>query len=243
MFPHIGPPVPIPGFIRSAIRSIITNRFHRHGGRGPFLLKKGKEAPQMWLERIGSLLPNRWKYQWLYWRRRTPWDTQITPPEVMEFIARTPSGKALDLGCGTGTNAITLARNGWRVTGVDFIPRAILAARAKAERSGVSVEFLIASVLDRSALTGPFDYVLDIGCLHSLKAEDRTRYATSLSRLLRPQAWYMLYAWLPRPSEGGVVGISAEEVEILLREDFSVGRTEIGEENGNPSSWYWFQRR
>ena len=197
----------------------------------------------MWHERIGSLLPNRWKYQWLYWRRRTPWDTQITPPEVMEFIARTPPGKALDLGCGTGTNAITLARNGWRVTGVDFIPGAILAARAKAKRSGVSVEFLIASVLDLSALTGPFDYVLDIGCLHSLKAEDRTRYATSLSRLLRPQAWYMLYAWQPRPSEGGVVGISAEEVEILLREDFSVGRTEIGEENGNPSSWYWFQRR
>jgi hypothetical protein len=53
----------------------------------------------------------------------------------------------------------------------------------------------------------------------------------------------MLYAWLPRPSEGGVVGISTEEVEILLRADFSKVRTEIGEENGNPSSWYWYRRR
>lgn len=69
-----------------------------------------------------------------YWRRQTPWDTQVTPPEVMEFIARTPPGKAVDLGCGTGTNAITLARHGWRVTGVDFVPKAILAARAKAAR-------------------------------------------------------------------------------------------------------------
>jgi SAM-dependent methyltransferase len=206
-------------------------------------LKKGKGFPEMWHERIGSLLPNRWKFQWRYWRRQTPWDTQVTPPEVMEFIARTPPGKALDLGCGTGTNAITLARHGWRVTGVDFIPKAILAARAKAIRSGFAIDFLVASVNDLSALPGPFDYALDIGCLHALKAEDRMRYAVNLSRLLRPQAWYMLYAWLPRPSEGGIVGISTEEVEFLLRADFSNVRTEIGEENGNPSSWYWFQRR
>ena len=161
----------------------------------------------------------------------------------MEFIARTAPGKALDLGCGTGTNAVTLARHGWRVTGVDFIPKAIQAARARAVRTGVAVDFLVASVTDLPALPGPFDYVLDIGCLHSLKAEDRARYVTSLSRLLRPQAWYMLYAWLPRPREGEVVGISAEEVDSLLRAEFVNVRTATGEENGNPSAWYWFQRR
>jgi len=206
-------------------------------------LKKGKGFPGLWHERIGSILPNRWKFQWRYWRRETPWDTQVTPPEVMEFIARTPPGKALDLGCGTGTNAITLARHGWRVTGVDFIPRAILAARAKAARSGFAIDFLVASVTDLSALSGPFDFVLDIGCLHALKAEDRMRYAVNLSRLLRPQAWYMLYAWLPRPWKGGVAGISTEEVESLLRADLFNVRTAIGEENDNPSVWYWFQRR
>jgi len=206
-------------------------------------LKKGKGIPEMWHERIGFLLPNRWKFQWRYWRRQTPWDTQVTPPEVMEFIARTPPGKALDLGCGTGTNAITLARHGWRVTAVDFIPKAISAARAKAARSGVAIEFLVANITDLSVLSGPFDYVLDIGCLHALKAEDRSRYATTLSRMLRPQAWYMLYAWLPRPWEGGIAGISTEEVDTLLRKDFSKVRTGIGEENGNPSAWYWFQRR
>lgn len=42
----------------------------------------------------------------------------------MEFIAGTPPGKALGFGCGTGTNAITLARHGWQVTGVDFAPKA-----------------------------------------------------------------------------------------------------------------------
>lgn len=197
----------------------------------------------MWHERIGSLLPNRWKFQWRYWCGKTPWDTQVTPPEVMEFIAGTPPGNALDLGCGTGTNAITLARNGWRVTGVDFIPEAIFTARAKAAQSGFTIDFLVASVADLSTLSGTFDYVLDIGCLHSLKAGERTRYAANLSRLLRPRAWYMLYAWLPRQSEGGVVGIPAEEVESLLRADLSKVRVEFGEEGGNPSAWYWFRRR
>jgi len=189
------------------------------------------------------VLPNRWKFQWRYWRRHTPWDTGVTPPEVMEFIARTPPGKALDLGCGTGTNAITLARHGWRVTGVDFIPKAVLAARAEATRTGFSIDFLVASVTDLPTLSGPFDYVLDIGCLHTLKAEDRKRYAVNLSRWMGPHAWYMLYAWLTRPSEGGGAGISAEEVESLLGEDLSKVRVEIGEESGKPSAWYWFQRR
>ncbi len=197
----------------------------------------------MWLERIASFLPNRWKFRWRYWRRDTPWDTQVTPPEVMEFIAHTPPGRALDLGCGTGTNAITLARHGWRVTGVDFVPGAILAARAKAARSGLKIDFHVASVTDLSSLDGPFDYVLDLGCLHSLKAEDRRRYAVNLSRLLRPQGWYMLYAWFPRAGGGGPSGISAEEVESLLGADFSRNRMVSGEEKGDPSAWYWFQRR
>ena len=194
-------------------------------------------------ERIGSFLPDRWKFLWRYWRRQTPWDTQVTPPEVMEFISRTPPGNALDLGCGTGTNAITLGRHGWRVMGVDFVPNAIRTARAKAARSGIEVDFLVASVTDLSTLSGPFDYALDIGCLHAMNEEGRMAYAANLSRLLRPQAWYMLYAWLPRPWEGGVAGISTEEVESLLRADLSIVRTAIGEENGNPSAWYWFQRR
>lgn len=196
----------------------------------------------MWRAWIGSLLPNRWEFQWRYWRCQTPWDTQVTPPEVMDFISRTPPGKALDLGCGTGTNAITLARHGWQVTGVDFISEAILAARQKASRSGFAIDFLVANVTDLSGLTGPFDYALDIGCLHSLKPEDRVRYAGSLSRLLRPRACYMVYAWLPGQRKWGRAGISPEEVESLLQPDFVKVRLAIGEENDYPSAWYWFRR-
>lgn len=188
-------------------------------------------------------MSGRWKFQWRYWRGQTPWDTHITPPEVMEFIANTTPGKALDLGCGTGTNAMTLARHGWQVTGVDFASNAIRTARRKAAAAGLKIDFYTADVTDLYMLTDVYDYVLDIGCLFTVEEKDRIKYADALARLLRPQGWYMLYAWLPRPWKGGLWGISAEEVESLLRAKFSKVRTVIGEEMGHPSAWFWFQRR
>jgi SAM-dependent methyltransferase len=182
-------------------------------------------------------------FEYRYWRGQTPWDTQITPPEVIEFIAATPPGKALDLGCGTGTNAITLTRHGWRVTGVDFAPEAIRKARRKAAAAGLEIAFHVADVSDLPMLTGPYDYVLDIGCLFVLQPDARIRYAKGLARLTRPGSWYMLYAWLPRPWHDGVCGIATEEVDGLIGESFSRVRQVIGEEKGHASAWYWYRRR
>lgn len=187
--------------------------------------------------------PYWWQFQWRYWRGRTPWDTQITPPEVMEFIQNTAPGRALDLGCGTGTNAITLTRHGWRVTGVDFIPRAIRTARRKAAAGGLDIDFILASVTDLAMLTGPFSYVLDIGCLFGLKREARRKYSTNLLRLIDHQGWYMLYAWYPRVYKGQQMGITPEEIDGLLGDAYIKRRMQEGEENGGPSAWYWYQRK
>lgn len=182
-------------------------------------------------------------FEWRYWRGKTPWDTQVTPPEVMEFIAGTPPGRALDLGCGTGTNAITLARHGWQVTGVDFAPRAIRMARRKAADACLTITFHAADVADLSRLTGPYDYVLDIGCLFVLGETQRLKYASELARLTQPGSCYMLYAWLPRPWRGAVWGISPDEVESLIGGKFARVRQVIGTEKGHPTAWYWFRRR
>jgi len=192
--------------------------------------------------RIRAAVPARWRFAWRYRLGDTPWDTGITPPEVMEFLGRAAPGRALDLGCGTGTNALEMARRGWRVTGVDFASRAIREARRKAAREGFGIDFLAADVSDLRELAGPYDYALDIGCLHSLPEKSRAGYVAGLSRLVRPGGVYMLYAWMAQGRAGGTAGLAPEEIASLLR-DFSMERKEIGEEKGSPSAWYWFRRR
>ena len=77
-----------------------------------------------------------------------PWDTQVTPPEVVELVegAGVPPGRALDLGCGSGTNCIYLACHGWEAVGVDFSAVAIRRARRKARRDRVDCKFYRADV-------------------------------------------------------------------------------------------------
>jgi len=191
--------------------------------------------------RMGIL--ERLRFEWRYWRGDTPWDTNVTPPEVLEFLAAARPGRALDLGCGTGTNAIALARRGWRVTAVDFSVKAVRTAHRKARAAGVEVEFRCADVTRLEGLGGPFDYALDIGCLLGLRPEERLRYAETVARLLRPGGDYMLYAWFPRRVGRRIRGIAPEEVEALLGRHFERTRLEVGKERGRPSAWYWYRRR
>ena len=83
-------------------------------------------------------------YCWYF--RKPPWDTNQTPPEVLDFIKHKPPGKALDLGCGTGTNAITLAKNDWQVVGIDFVSKAIR-ARSEEKRKQPKLRLISAWVM------------------------------------------------------------------------------------------------
>lgn len=196
------------------------------------------------MQRLHRLLnPEWWRFEWRYWRRQTPWDTQITPPEVMELIRRTPPGRALDLGCGTGTNAITLTEHGWRVTGVDFSGKAIAAARKKASRQGLGIDFFVGDVSDLGFLKKPYDVILDIGCLFTLPTEQRKRCAGEVARLLRPGAVFMLYAWLPQQRKGRQWGISSRDVNELFRKDLLQTDMELGKDGPGESAWYWFERK
>jgi cyclopropane fatty-acyl-phospholipid synthase-like methyltransferase len=183
-----------------------------------------------------------WRFEWRYWRHRTPWDTQITPPEVMAFIEQTPPGRALDLGCGTGTNAITLARHKWQVSAIDFSVKAIACARRKASAAGLDVDFRRGDVSDLSGLTGPFDYALDIGCLFTLSPQARHCCIDALAQLMPAGGRYMLYAWLPSRCGDKVMGITPEEVSTLVNPYFQTDRMVEGREGDKVSAWYWFTR-
>lgn len=184
--------------------------------------------------------PNWWSFLWRYWRRRTPWDTGITPPEVMDFLSTATPGRALDLGCGTGTNAITMARKGWQVTGIDFAPPAIRQARRKAAQKNLRIDFQVGDITRLENVQGPFDYVLDIGCLHSLDQSQHADYVEGVKRLVKSGGIYMLYAWQPRKWKGGRRGIAPETIDTLFGTSFHREKAVTGEEGGAPSTWYWF---
>lgn len=167
-----------------------------------------------------------------------PWDSGISPPELIEFIESHPPGRALDLGCGTGTNVITLAKHGWEVTGVDFVPAAILKGQQKVRAAGVNAELRVGDVTQLAELNTKFDLILDIGCHHSLPFAKRPAYRQNLTRWLKPGGSYLLYAFIP--GERPIPGISQAEIEQLST-IFDLEKREDGTDGDRrTSAWLWF---
>ena len=121
-----------------------------------------------------------------------PWDTGVSPPELLDFLDRHPPGRALDLGCGTGTNALTLAERGWEVTAIDFSAPALRAACRRLALAGKAAVVARGDVAEMAAASGPYDLVLDIGCFHSLEPQRRATYARSLRRHVGRGSTYLL---------------------------------------------------
>lgn len=179
-------------------------------------------------------------YETFYFRR-PPWDTGISPPELMEFINTHPPGRALDLGCGTGTNSITLAKHGWQVTGVDFVGRAIQAARRKAKQAGVMINFHRGDVIHMKGADGPFELVLDIGCLHSLTPQQKAVYIENLRRLLAPGGTFLLYGFIIEVNDGQITSLNPSDLDLLSSRLRLVQRMDSTERGQRASAWLTYQ--
>jgi SAM-dependent methyltransferase len=181
----------------------------------------------------------RFWYSILYWFH-PPWDTGIPAPELVRTIAGLPPGRALDLGCGTGTNLLYLAQHGWEVTGVDFIGRAVEAARRKLGPLPAVLVQADVTNLEKLKIPGPYDLALDMGCFHGLNRAGRARYARGLGGWLKPEGLFLLYAWQPE-YPGDSRGVSREDAVNGFAQDFQLYQYEQG--TGHPSAWYYFKRR
>jgi cyclopropane fatty-acyl-phospholipid synthase-like methyltransferase len=186
----------------------------------------------------------RWLFfNWRYLFGRPPWDSGVSPPELFAFIERNPPGRAIDLGCGTGTNVLTLIQYGWEVIGVDFSPLAIRRARRKLAQSGHEAELRIQDVTNLSGIEPPFDLAFDIGCFHGLAPDDRPRYISQVTRLVGAGGTYMLYTFLKggRSERGGL--LDERELTALMEDAFKLVTLERGFFNDQPSAWFTFTRR
>ena len=170
-----------------------------------------------------------------------PWDTGISPPELTEYIEENKPGRALDLGCGTGTNAITLAEHGWETTGVDFSMRAIRIARQKSEKVGVKIRFYKDEVSKLKSIDGKFDLILDIGCFHSLSKNDKNRYIERLPRLLNKGGDYLVYGWYKENNHSGT-GIDDSDLKVLSSHLTQIYKKDSTEEGKLPSLWLLYKK-
>lgn len=178
----------------------------------------------------------------LWYFKQPPWDSGISPPELLEFIQDHPPGKAIDLGCGTGTNVITLARAGWQVTGVDFAYPAISTARKKIRSAGVQASLQVGDVTRLEDISAPFDLALDIGCFHSLPQPHRQDYLNQLDRILTPNGFWLVYSFLNPDSSQSGPGLTEAEIDSIAARHKLISRKDGLERGERPSAWFLFQK-
>jgi methyl halide transferase len=154
-----------------------------------------------------------------------PWDTG-RPSSELQRVLRQHSiqpCRALELGCGTGTNCVWLAQQGFEVTGVDVAPLAIEQAEKRAHAAGVNVEFWVADVLHLPDLNGPFAFFFDRGCYHAIRRSAPDQYAPAVARHLAAGAHGLILAGNARePHNPGPPVVSEEQIRDELGRAFEI---------------------
>ncbi len=115
------------------------------------------------------------------------WDSPWPSPELVGFVAGIDfRGRAVDVGCGTGSDAMFLAASGFDVLGIDLSDSAISLACERARSENVAAKFVHASVFEIPVADASVDLVTDRGLLHHVPAELHPKYAQEIARILKP---------------------------------------------------------
>ena len=166
------------------------------------------------------------------WDRRyvdnhLPWDSGKPDVHLSRFIedSKIAPCKTLEVGCGTGTNAVWLAGHGFEVVGLDISPVAIERAKEKASAAGVNCQFLAADFMKDRVPGGPFGLIFDRGCFHVFdEPRKQAQCARQVAELLEDDViWLSLIVSTDGPDrDTGPPRISAEEIVAAAEPHFEI---------------------
>jgi len=172
---------------------------------------------------------NHWNHR--YDTDDLPWDTGQPDTYLIRLVSDWPrfSGNVLEIGCGTGTNSIWLARQGFTVTGLDISSSAIAIARERAREEDVVCRFLVDDFLSCPLAETPFHLVFDRGCFHSTVAsQQREGFVQRVASCLgEGGVWFSLMGNSDQASEGkGPPRLSATEIAESVEPSFEILKLE-----------------
>ena len=182
----------------------------------------------------------------------TPWDFGQPDFNLIQAVTdnRIAGCRALDVGCGTGDNAIWLARNGFQVTGADVSDIALNKAREKTAKAGVACSFVIADFLKNRIEGAPFGFVFDRGCFHTFDSKsDKRRFARSVADHLEEAGLWLTITGNADESgrEQGPPQLTAAEIVQAVEPHFevlSLASSHFGSNDPNPPrAWRCLMRK
>lgn len=154
-----------------------------------------------------------------------PWD--IGHPQA-EFVTLAEEGKiqgrVLDIGCGTGENALFFAGRGLEVWGLDAAPLAIEKAKAKATERGLSATFVVGDALNLESLGKKFDTITDSGLFHVFTDEQRVLFVKSLKSALNSGGTYFVLCFSDKEPAGwgGPRRVSEKEIRETFKKGWEI---------------------
>ena len=148
------------------------------------------------------------------YRGTPPWDIGRPQKEFTELVRHGEiTGSVLDIGCGSGDNALFFAEEGFEVWGIDSSPLAIQKAREKGATTRSHGTFSVLNALELTRLNRTFDTATDSGLFHTLSDADRPLFAKSLAAVLSHKGTYFMLCF------------SDKEPGAMVREELQNGRS------------------